>query len=116
VIMLYRLFTKFLLVAFALILIASLLPGFEVENFTTALIVALVLGLFNLTVRPILFLLTLPLTILTFGLFSFVLNGLLLWFVASFVEGFQVDGFVTALIGALVISVFGWVGDKLLKD
>jgi putative membrane protein len=114
--MLYHLLTKFLLVVLALLLVTNILPGFTVDNFITAFTVALVLGVFNLTVRPILFVLTLPLNILTLGLFSFVLNGLLLWFIASFVEGFIVTGFVPAFIGAFVISVFGWIGDKLRSD
>jgi len=113
--LLLRWLTKFLLVVLALLFIANFLPGFSVDNFYTALIVAFVLGVFNLTIRPVLFILTLPITILTFGIFAFVLNGLLLWFVASFIEGFEVSGFVPAFIGAIIISAFSWIGNRLLE-
>jgi putative membrane protein len=92
-------------VAVALLLIAHFIPGISVANFTTALVVALVWGLVGLTVRPLLGLLTLPITILTLGLFSFVLNALLFWLVAVFVPGFEVSGFIPALEGSVILSV-----------
>jgi putative membrane protein len=99
---------------FSILLVARLVPGVSVDGLTTTLIVALLLGLINITLKPILFVLTLPVTILTLGLFAFVLNALLLWFVASFVEGFHIDGFIPALLGALIISLVTWVGNKVL--
>lgn len=109
-----HLISKYLLIVFSILLVARLVPGVSVDGLTTTLIVALVLGLINITLKPILFVLTLPITILTLGLFAFVLNALLLWFVASFVEGFHIDGFVPALIGALIISLVTWLGNKVL--
>ena len=110
---LLKLATKILAVVFALLLIAEYVPGFAVSGFYTALIVAVILGVLNVTVRPILFVLTLPITILTLGIFLFILNAVLLWFVASFVEGFEIDGFMPALIGAFLISAVSWVVNRV---
>ncbi len=109
-----HLISRYLLIVFSILLIARLVPGVSVDGLTTTLIVALVLGLINITLKPILFVLTLPVTILTLGLFAFILNALLLWFVASFVEGFYIDGFIPALLSALIISLVTWVGNKVL--
>ena len=84
-----------------------------VDTLYTAIIVAVLLGVINMVVRPILVLLTLPLTILTLGLFLFVVNASLFWFVGSFVEGFVVEGFAAALLGSLIVSFVGWVTQKL---
>ena len=89
----------------ALLALAYLYEGVEVTGFAPALAAALVIGLFNTLLRPILVLLTLPATVLTLGLFLFVINALLFWFVASFVDGFAVGGFASAFLGALVYSV-----------
>jgi putative membrane protein len=99
--------------AAALLLVAYLYPGVKIDDFVTALIAALVLGLVNTIVRPILVILTLPATILTLGLFLFVINAFCFWFVAEAVRGFRVDGAVAALVGSLLYSVItlvvGWV-------
>jgi putative membrane protein len=96
-----------------LLLLPFLLPGVTVASFGTALVTALVLGLVNAVIRPILVLLTLPATLLTLGLFILVINALLFWFVASFIEGFRVAGFWAAFWGALAYSVIttlaGWL-------
>lgn len=110
-----RLIAKLLVVILALLIVSNVVPGIVVDGFYTALVVAVILGSINLIVRPILFVLTLPITILTFGLFAFVLNALLFWFVASFIEGFHVDGFLPALIGAFVVSAFSWIGNKFIR-
>lgn len=104
---------RFLGTVFAVLLAAYFVPGFVVSSFYAAVIVALILGALNLTVKPILLILTLPLNLLTFGLFTFVINALLLWFVASFVQGFAVSGFVPALLGGLIIAVVNWVLHKI---
>jgi len=104
---------RLLITALALLGVAYLIPGIYVDSFYVALIVAVLLGLVNLVLRPILILFTLPINILTLGLFTFVINGLLFWFIASFVDGFMVDGFITAIIGALAVSVFSFMGNKL---
>ncbi|MEX0917684.1 MAG: phage holin family protein [Candidatus Paceibacterota bacterium] len=108
--------TRVLLNALALLLAAYLIPGILVDNIYIAIIAAILLGLLNLTLKPILFVLTLPITILTLGLFAFVLNAFIFLFVASFVDGFDVDGFVAALLGSLVVSVVSAVGGKMLSD
>jgi len=112
-----RLITKWLLSALALLLVAKVVPGVEVSGIYIALIVAVLMGIVNVIIRPILIILTLPITILTLGLFTLVINGLLFWFVASFVEGFNVTGFVPAFVGALIVSVVSFLGNKMLtKD
>ena len=93
----------------SLIAVAYLMPSIKVADFTTALIAALVLGLVNTVVRPILVLLTLPVTLITLGLFIFVINGLLFWFVGSFVKGFVVEGFWAGFLGAIIYSVISWL-------
>ena len=95
--------------ALALLVISNLGIGITVASFYTALIVAILWGVIVLVVRPVLGLLTLPINILTLGLFSFVLNALLFWFVATFVEGFSVDGFLPALIGSVILSAVSWL-------
>ena len=91
--------------AVALLLVAYLAPGVTVETFLAALIAALVLGLVNAVVRPILVILTLPVTLVTLGLFLFVINALLFWLVAEIVDGFRVTGFGAALLGSILYSV-----------
>ena len=98
----------------SLIAVAYLMPSIKVDTFVTALIAALVLGLVNAIIRPVLVLLTLPVTLLTLGLFIFVINGLLFWAVGSFVEGFVVDGFWAGFLGAIVYSLISWLLSALL--
>lgn len=98
----------------ALLLVAYLYPGVQVGSFTAALIAALVLGLVNAVVRPILVILTLPVTILTLGIFLFVINALLFWLVAEVVPGFTVAGFLAALIGSLLFSVITTITSWIL--
>lgn len=100
--------------ALALLVLSQLGLGIAVSGLYSALIVALVWGLLSLTIRPVLGLLTLPINLITFGLFSFVLNALLFWFVASFLEGFSVAGFIPALIGSAVLSLVSSVIHKTL--
>ncbi len=95
--------------ALALLVISQLGIGVTVSNFYIAVMVALIWGVVMLIVRPVLGLLTLPINILTLGLFSFVLNALLFWFIASFVQGFEVAGFIPALLGSVILSAVGWV-------
>lgn len=109
-----RLLVVWLVNALALIAVAYLMPNISVASFGTALVAALVLGLVNAIVRPVLVLLTLPATILTLGLFIFVLNGLLFWMVGSFIEGFQVAGFWAGVFGAIVFSLVSWLLSSLL--
>lgn len=91
--------------AVALLAVAYLLPGITVASFGSAMWAALILGLVNMLVKPVLILLTLPITIVTLGLFLFVINALLFWLVGSLLTGFKVNGFWWAVIGALVYSL-----------
>jgi putative membrane protein len=101
--------------AVTLILIAQYVPGVTVSSFYIAVVVAVIWGILGLTVRPILTILTLPINIITFGLFSFVLNALLFWLLSTFIEGFEVHGFVPALLGSAIISIVGWVIHKTIQ-
>ncbi len=94
--------------ALALIAVANFVPGVHVEGFTAALIAALVLGLVNTLIRPVLLLLTLPVTLFTLGLFIFVINGLLFWWVGSMLRDFVVDSFLYGVLGAVLYSIFSW--------
>jgi len=91
--------------AVALLIVAYLLPGIVVTGFGSALIAAVVLGLLNMLVKPVLILLTLPVTIVTLGLFLFVINALVFWFAGSILSGFKVEGFWWAVIDAILYSV-----------
>ena len=101
-----KLLLSWVLHAVALMGVAYLLPGVVVEGFWAALWAALILGLVNTIVKPVLLILTLPLTVLTLGLFYFILNGLMFYWVGSILEGFQVNGFWWAVLAALLYSLF----------
>jgi putative membrane protein len=109
-----KLLVVWLINALALIAVAYLMPGITVASFGAALVAALVLGLVNAFVRPILVLLTLPVTILTLGLFIFVLNGLLFWMVGTWLEGFAVAGFWSGVFGAILFSLVSWALSALV--
>jgi putative membrane protein len=103
-----RILVAWLINALALFLLPYVFPWVTVDSMGAALIAALVLGLVNALIRPILFLLTLPVTILTLGLFILVINGLLFWWVGSFLDGFRVSGFWSGVFGAIVYSLITW--------
>lgn len=94
---------NWLLSAITLVIVSQYIPGFHVASFTTALIVAVVLGIINAVIKPIITLLTLPINILTLGLFSFVVNAALLLLVSRLVAGFRIDTFASALLGAILL-------------
>lgn len=110
-----KLILRWILLAGALLLLANVYPGVQVNNFTSALIAAAVLGLLNTLVRPILVVLTLPVTILTLGLFLFVINALMFWAAGGMLGGFHVDGFLAALIGSLLYSAAALVIDFVVE-
>jgi putative membrane protein len=109
-----RLLLVWLINAAALLALPYLMSSIEVDSFAAALVAALVLGLINTFIRPLLVLLTLPATLLTLGLFIFIINGLLFWLVGSFVQGFHVAGFWSAVLGAIVYSIISWALSALL--
>ncbi len=106
---------RWLLLAAALLLVAQIYPGVVVASFGSAMIAALVLGLFNTLLRPVLVLLTLPVTVLTLGLFLFVINALMFYFAAAVLQGFSVTGFGAALVGSLLYSLCGLVIDAAME-
>ena len=110
-----KLILRWLLLAAALLLVAHLYRGVQVENFGEAMLAAFVIGLFNTLVRPLLVLLTLPVTLLTLGLFLFVINALMFWWAASLLDGFNVNGFGAALIGSLIYSLCCMVIDVAME-
>lgn len=110
-----KLLLKWLLSAVALLCVAYIYQGVEVRSFPSALLAAFVIGLFNVVLRPVLVVLTLPVTIVTVGLFLFVINALMFWAAASVLgNGFQVHGFSAALIGSLLYSLLGLVIESAL--
>lgn len=110
------LIARFLGTVFALLLAAYVVPGFIIDSLYAAAIVAVVLGIINITLKPLVLLIALPLQLLTLGLFTFVVNAVFLLFIASFIEGFSIAGnfveqFITALIAGLIIAVVLWILD-----
>lgn len=106
---------RWLLLSAALLLVAQIYDGVVVSGFGAAMIAALLIGLFNTLLRPILVLLTLPVTVLTLGLFLFIINALMFYFAAAVLQGFHVGGFVAALVGSLLYSLCGLVIDAAME-
>jgi putative membrane protein len=109
------LITRWLLTALALILTTKIVPGIQVASIATLFVASLVLGLLNAIVRPILIFFTLPLTIVTLGLFILIINGFTFWLAAKFVPGFHVNNFGAALLGAIVVSLLSFVFSFFIK-
>jgi putative membrane protein len=106
---------KWLLSAAALLTVAYLYSGVQIHSYSSALIAALVIGLFNMILRPVLVVLTLPVTIISLGLFLFVINALMFWAAAGMLDGFHVNGFGAALLGSLIYSAFGVLIDSVIE-
>ena len=109
-----RLLLIWILNALALLAVGNFVPGIHLDSFVDAMIAAFFLGLVNTLIRPLLLLLTLPVTLLTLGLFIFVINGLLFWFVGSYLRGFEVGGFWAGMGGSIVFSIVSWALSALL--
>lgn len=110
-----KIISRLLIVTLALLIVARYVPGVHIEGLYPAIIVAVVLGLLNLFVRPILIILTIPLTLLTIGLFVLVINASLFWFASTFIKGFSVTGFWPALAGSLIVSIVSTIGNRYIK-
>lgn len=104
-----RLLLKWVLNSFALFFVMKLIPGIQIDHFRDLLVGALVIGLLNTFLRPIVILLTLPVTVVTLGLFTLVINGLMFYIAAQLVEGLHVAGFATALVASLLFSLFSFL-------
>ncbi|WP_020167020.1 MULTISPECIES: phage holin family protein [Methylotenera] len=111
-----KLLIGWLLNALALLAVAYFVPGIHVSSFTYALIAAAVIGLANILIKPILLILTLPVTILTLGLFIFVINGLMFWLAGYFLQGFDVKTITAGIIGAIVYSIISWILSAIVTD
>ncbi|MDP3742947.1 MAG: phage holin family protein [Methylotenera sp.] len=111
-----KLLLVWLLNALALLAVAYFVPNIHVAGFTTALVAALVIGLVNMLIRPILVILTLPITILTLGLFILVINGVLFYAVGHWLQGFEVRTLMAGIIGAIVYSVLSWLLTAIFID
>ncbi|MZP29390.1 phage holin family protein [Heliobacterium undosum] len=107
---------RWLLNTLALALAALFIPGIKIAGIVPALFAALVLGIVNAVIRPIIFVLTLPISLLTLGLFTLVINGFMLWMVSGLVRGFEVSGFGAAFFGALLISLFSTLFSWFVRD
>ena len=108
---------RLVLSALAFLAVANLVPGITVASFWTALVLAILWGIIGVTVKPIVLILTLPINILTLGIFTFILNGFFLWLLGGIVKGFEVQGFWVAVLGALILSILNmlihWVLERL---
>ena len=107
---------RWLITAGALVLISQVIEGIEVDNLQAAFVAAAVLGIINAVLRPILLILTLPITILTLGLFALIINGLMLYIAGTVVKGFHVTGFWSAVFGALFLSLISWIANAFISD
>ncbi len=112
----WRFLRHWLTVTLALAVTVKVLPGVKVDSLTTLVVGGLVLGLVNATVRPILFILTLPITVLTLGLFYIVVNGTAFWIAAWIVPGFDVTSWGWAVLGALIVSLVSWFAGSFQKE
>jgi putative membrane protein len=110
-----KLIAKWLLAACALLLVAAIYPGVQVQSYGSALIAAAVIAFFNTLVRPVLVILTLPVTLVTLGLFLFVINALMFWAASGLLGGFGVDGFWAALLGSIIYSVLMLLIESALR-
>ncbi|MFN3188075.1 MAG: phage holin family protein [Candidatus Paceibacteria bacterium] len=109
-----KLIARIALTALALLIVSHLISGVYIDGLYPAIIAACILGILNAIVRPILVILTLPITIVTLGLFIFVINAMLFYFTASFMEGFVVTSFFSALLGSLLVSIISAIGNRFI--
>lgn len=105
---------RWLIITAAILLASWIVPGIRVDSVWTAVFAAAILGLINTFIKPVLIILTLPLNILTLGIFTFFLNAFLLQLVAYMIRGFEVKGFLAAFLGALIISVVSWLANQFI--
>lgn len=111
-----RLFVRLAINVFALLVVAYLVPGFRLANLWAAVVAAVVIGVVNTFIRPFLQLITLPISILTFGLFAILINVFLLWVTSKFVPGFEIANFTTAFIASILLSLVSWFLQKLAQE
>ena len=110
-----KLILRISITALSLLIVSKLAIGIEIDGLYPALVTALILGFLNTIIKPILVILTLPVTIISLGLFIFVINASLFYFASTFIDGFYVAGFWSALIGSILVSVISTLGNKFIK-
>jgi putative membrane protein len=110
-----RILLKWLINALALLMAAYIVKGIEIRGASALFLASALLGILNTLIRPILIILTLPINIITLGLFTLVINGTMLWVVAALIKGFVIQGFWPAIIGALIISLVSWLVNWLIR-
>lgn len=111
-----RFIIRLLISSVSLILVAYLIPGISFNSYSTVIVAALILGIMNAIVRPIILILTLPINILTLGIFTFIINALMLWLVHLLLPGFHITNFYTAIWGALIYWIINWGINLLFED
>jgi len=111
-----KLFVRLAINVFALFVVEYLVPGFHLAGLWTAVVAAIVIGVVNTFIRPIVQLIALPISILTFGIAAIIINVLLFWGASMLVPGFTIDGFLTALVASLVLSLVSWFMHRLASD
>ena len=111
-----KLILKWLIAALAVIFAAYVVPGIQVDGFVAALIVAFILGVISITIKPVVKIITFPFSLITLGFFSLVINAFFFWLTARLVPGFAVDGYIAAFLGSVVVSVVNYIGDKFVDS
>lgn len=111
-----KIIIHWLILSAAIFVTPYVVTGIAVESFLTAIIVAACLAFINLTIKPVIQTLALPITILTLGLFSLVVNGLFFWLLGRIINGFDVDNLWAAILGSLIVSILNWLGSKILRS
>ena len=111
-----KILIHWLVLALAVLAVPYVIDGIQVEGVLTAIIVAAILGFINTIIKPVIGILTLPINILTLGIFSLALNAVFFWFVAGFIDGFDVSGFTAAFWGALIVSAINWIGTEVIGE
>lgn len=111
-----RLIIRLAINAFALLIVANIVPGFVIANLWTAIVAAVVIGVVNTFIKPILQLVALPISILTFGIAAFLINVALLWFSSKLVPGFEIRSFYSAIVGSIALALVSWFLHKLAQE
>jgi putative membrane protein len=110
-----KILLRWVINALAIFIASYLVRGIEVSGVIPLLLAAALLGILNALIRPLLIILTLPINILTLGLFTLVINGVMLWLVSSLIKGFEIQGFWSAVLGALLVSLISWIINSLIR-
>lgn len=105
---------KWLILSGAVILTAYIIPGISVNSWKTALVVGIIFGLINVFLKPILYILTIPINIITLGLFGIIINALLFWLTAWLITGFAINGFIAAFFGSIIVSLVTWLASMFI--